>query len=223
MNKTTETYDVILADPPWAFEVWNRDTGNGRSAESHYSTMSLDAICNLPVADLAADNCALFMWSVWPSLPDAFKVIEAWGFKYKTLGFEWWKLTRRWYDRYLPMGATAGNHAILERLFHIGMGYYTRANSEPCLFAVKGRMPVAVRNERNNIIAPIGQHSQKPEEQYRKIEALYPGQRYLELFARQKRAGWDSWGNEVVCDVELNGYRPHFNGLGSGINNRIRV
>jgi N6-adenosine-specific RNA methylase IME4 len=180
-------YDVILADPPWAFEVWNRDTGNGRSAESHYPTMSLDAICSLPVADLAADNCALFLWAVWPSIFDAQKVIEAWGFAFKTLGFEWVKLTES------GMG------------FHIGMGYYTRANPEPCLLAVRGSMPVAVHDERNLIVSPVRRHSQKPDEQYRKIERLYPGRRYLELFARRKRAGWDAWGNEVASDITMPG------------------
>lgn len=196
-------FDVISADPPWPFRVWSKDTGNGRSAESHYSTMDIDAICALPVGELAADNCALFIWCCWPSLPDAFKVIEAWGFEYKTLGFEWWKLNRRWYDRYLPMAATPGSHPILDRLFHVGMGYYARANSEPCLLAVRGQMPVAVRNVRNYIIAPIQEHSRKPDEQYAKIEALYPDKRYLELFARRKRSGWHSWGNQVDCDIEM--------------------
>jgi len=178
-------YDVILADPPWDFAVWSKDTGSGRSASAHYQTMALDEICALPIAELAAENCALFMWSVWPRIFDAKPVIEAWGFKYKTLGFEWVKQTKTGMK------------------FHMGMGYYTRANSEPCLLAVKGRMPVQTRGERNLLIAPIRAHSQKPDEQYNKIERLYPNMRYLELFARHRRPGWDAFGNQVEDSIAL--------------------
>lgn len=188
-------YDVILADPPWSFKVWNRDTGNGRSAESHYPTMSLDDICGLPIEKLANKNCVLFMWAVWPSIFDAEKVINAWGFKYKALGFEWWKLNRLWKNSVLPMHFN--DYKFLERLFFFGMGYYTRTNSEPCLLATRGSMPVAAHNERNFIISPVREHSRKPDEQYGKIERLYPNTKKLELFARHERPGWDSWGNEV--------------------------
>ena len=180
-----EKYDVILADPPWSFEVWNKDTGNGRSAESHYNTMPLEDICALPISELAADNCALFIWSVWPRIFDARVVIEAWGFKYKTLGFEWVKLNKS------GMG------------FHFGMGYYTRANPEPCLLAVKGSMPVSTKAERNLLISPVREHSRKPDEQYDKIERLYPNRRYLELFARRRRDGWDAFGNQVEGSICL--------------------
>lgn len=89
--------------------------------------------------------------------------------------------------------------------FATGMGYYTRANSEPCLLAIKGRMPVAARDVLSVIHAPRGRHSQKPEQQYEKIERLYPERRYLELFARARpRPGWAYWGNEVASDVVLN-------------------
>ena len=111
--KTKTTYDVILADPPWSFKVWNKDTGNGRSAEAHYPTMSLDDICALPIRDLASPNCVLFMWSVWPSIFEAEKVITAWGFKYKTLGFEWWKLNKSWERALLP----ASGYKWLEKMF----------------------------------------------------------------------------------------------------------
>jgi N6-adenosine-specific RNA methylase IME4 len=190
-------YDVILADPPWAYEVWDKDTGSGRSAESHYPTMSLEDICKLPVKDIAADNCALFLWSVYPSLFDSQRVMESWGFKYKTLGFEWIKLN------------TSGTG------WHIGMGYYSRANPEPCLLAVRGNMPVAVHNERNLLttyedemfglpmIAKLREHSRKPDEQYKKIERLYPNMHYLEMFARRPRIGWDVFGNQVENSINL--------------------
>lgn len=195
----SQVYDVILADPPWSFKVWNKDTGNGRSAEAHYSTMSLDDICALPIKELASPNCALFMWSVWPSIFDAEKVITAWGFKYKTLGFEWWKLNKSWERALLP----ASGYKWLEKMFFFGMGYYTRTNSEPCLLSTRGSMPVAVHNERNFIVAPIREHSRKPDEQYEKIERLYPNARKLELFARRRRAGWDVFGNQVEGSIRL--------------------
>jgi len=174
-----DSYAVILADPPWPFQVWNQATGNGRSAESHYPTMSLEAIRALPVGELAAENCALFLWAVWPSLPEALQVIAAWGFEYKTLAWIWVK-------------QTATGHG-----WHVGMGYYTRANSELCLLAVKGRMPMAVHNELSLIVTPLRAHSQKPDEQYAKIERLYPTVPKIELFARQCWPGWEVWGNRI--------------------------
>jgi len=180
-------YDVILADPPWDFEVWNRDTGSGRSASLHYPTMKLDDICALPISEIAADNCALFIWAIWPRIFDAQAVIKSWGFEYRTLGFEWVKLNKS------GLG------------FYFGMGYYTRANPEPCLLAIKGRMPVATRSERNLLISPVREHSQKPDEAYGKVERLYPGKKYVELFARRRRDGWDAFGNQVQGSIDLNG------------------
>lgn len=179
-------YDVILADPPWAFKVWDKDTGQGRSPESHYPTMEIDDICNLSISSLANDNCVLFMWAVWPSLiPYAEKVIRAWGFDYKTIGWVWVKAKKSGFG------------------FFTGMGYYARANTEPCLLSVKGSMPVARHDIQALIYSPVRRHSQKPDDQYRKIEALYPDMKYLELFARKKREGWDSWGNEIENDIEI--------------------
>ena len=211
MPTTNQKYDVILADPPWSFRVWNKDTGNGRSAESHYRTMSLADICNLPIKELTSPNCVLFLWSVWPSIFDAKEVIDSWGFKYKSLGFEWWKLNKNWLKTINKL--VSNNYpyrefttSLLQNLFFFGMGYYTRTNSEPCLLATKGSMPVAVHNERNFIISPRREHSRKPDEQYEKIERLYPNTRKLELFARYKHDGWDVWGNEVKNDVQLEGF-----------------
>jgi N6-adenosine-specific RNA methylase IME4 len=180
------TYDVILADPPWRFRVWNRDTGLGRSAESHYPTMTIDELCALPVGSLAADNCALFLWCCWPSIFEYVPpLLDAWGFEYKTTGFVWTKAKKSGFG------------------FHFGMGYYTRANTEPCLLAIRGIMPVQDRGVSEVIYSPIRAHSQKPDEQYAKIEALYPGRRYVELFARRPWPGWDRWGNQVESTVNL--------------------
>ncbi len=181
----SKKYDVILADPPWAYEVWNKDTGHGRSAEAHYSTMKLNDIAALPIGELTAENCALFMWAVWPSIFDAEMIIDAWGFTYRTKAWSWVKSNKN------SMG------------FFTGMGHYTRANDEPCLLAVKGSMPVSNKGIQGLIFSPVREHSRKPDDQYRKIEALYPNKRYLELFARRRRDGWDAFGNEVDGSIEL--------------------
>lgn len=210
----SEKYQLIYADPAWQFKVWNRDTGQGRSAEAHYRTMSLEEICALPVNEIADKNCVLFLWAVWPSLPEAFQVIEAWGFEYKTLAWEWIKLNKLW-ARFLPGLFSPDSKAYqtwLPRLFHLGMGYYTRANPEPCLLAVKkkGKAPVAVRNERNLLFAPVREHSQKPLEAYEKINRLYPDRfPRLEMFARNSYSGWHAWGNQAPDSISLP--TPEFN------------
>lgn len=184
-------YDVILADPAWSFDVWDKDTGQGRSAESHYPTMSLAEICDLPIQDLAADNCALFLWGVWPRLFDMQTVIGSWGtdqnpFIYKTIAWVWVKAKKSGFG------------------FHFGMGYYTRANTEPCLLAVRGSMPVESHRIQALIYSAVQAHSKKPNDQYRKIQTLYPDRRYLELFARRKYSSkWAVWGNEVPNSIEL--------------------
>lgn len=179
-------FNVILADPPWDFRVWNKDTGNGRSASKHYQTMSINDLCALPVRNVAADNCALFLWTVWPSIFEYVPpLLEAWDFTYRTKGFVWVKARKSGFS------------------FHFGMGYYTRANTEPCLLAVRGKMPVQDHGVSELIYAPIRKHSQKPDEQYTKIERLYPDGNYLELFARQSYPGWTALGNQVGNKVDI--------------------
>lgn len=185
MLLNAKVYDVILADPPWQFKVWNRDTGQGRSAESHYPTMSDDGIATLPINEISKNNCALFLWAVWPKLPEILNIITDWGFTYKTIAWVWVKAKRSGFGHFT------------------GMGYYTRANTEPCLLAVKGRMPVVAHDVLSIIYSSVREHSRKPDEQYGKIERLYPSMNYVELFARYKRDGWHSWGNEVVSDLKL--------------------
>ena len=136
------------------------------------------------------------MWACWPTLPDALKVGSAWGFEYKTLGFDWLKRS--------PNGGA----------WHTGMGYWTRANSEPCLLFTKGspcRKSKSVKQLIADvgqlelcppIIAPVGEHSAKPLEAYRRIMALVNGP-YLELFARIAYPGWDTWGFEAPNPVAL--------------------
>ena len=121
-------YRVLYADPPWSFATYS-DKGKGRSAEAHYDCMSLDAIKALPVRELAADDAVLLLWATDPLLQRAFEVIEAWGFAYKTVGFYWVKLNR----------ARATGPTFTEADFFTGLGFWTRANPEPCLLATRGR------------------------------------------------------------------------------------
>ena len=188
----SKQYGVILADPPWHFEhqSWRETMPPDQVRYEfgpgiHYPTMSLEDICGLDVASLAADNCALFLWFSWPHFLKPVSVIEAWGFEYKTIAWVWAKLNKS------GLG------------FKYGLGYYTHSNTEPCLLATKGRMIPIAKDVLSLIVTPIREHSRKPDEQYAKIERMYPDVPKLELFARRPRDGWDVWGNEVESTVEL--------------------
>ena len=175
---------VLLIDPPWQFRVWSRDTGQGRSAEAHYPTMSLGELKALSFSDVMAPDSAMLMWATFPTLPEALELGKAWGYTYKTVAFTWVKTTKhgKW---------------------HMGMGYYTRANSEICLLFTRGKpLKRKAKNVRQLLIAPVRRHSQKPDEQYERIEALFDGP-YLEAFARQAWPGWGRWGNEVESTIEI--------------------
>ena len=177
-------YGVIYADPPWTFATYSAK-GKGRSAEAHYDCLDLDAIKALPVADWAAPDCALLLWTTDPLLPRALEVIAAWGFAYKTVGFYWVKLNR-----------SADPVAFSERDFFTGLGFWSRANPEPCLLATRGRPRRAAADVAKLIVAPRREHSRKPDAAYERLERLLPGP-YLELFARRSRPGWDAWGTEI--------------------------
>jgi N6-adenosine-specific RNA methylase IME4 len=170
-------YNVIYADPPWTFKTFS-DKGKDRSPENHYNVMSLKDICNLPISKIANDNSVLLMWVVDPLLDKAFKVIEAWGFKYKTVGFTWAKTNRK------SMG------------FFTGLGYWTRGNPEMCLLATKGKPKRLSKSVPQLVVEQRREHSRKPDIMYNHIENLLEGP-YIELFARTQRNGWDSWGNQT--------------------------
>ena len=172
-----KSFRVILADPPWRFATYS-DKGLGKSPERHYSTLSLADICALPVADLAAPDCALFLWATWPTIFSAESVIKAWSFRYSGLAWEWTKFNPE-----------TGKYAF-------GGGYGTRKNCEPCLLARRGSPALMTRSERDMIRAPRREHSRKPAEQYDKIERMFGGP-YLELFARESRPGWATWGDQA--------------------------
>jgi len=185
----SQKYGVILADPPWLYSNWGAGAGNvhtrTRGAAKHYPAMSVKQLAALPIASLAEDRCALFLWVTWPQIENGLQLIKDWGFTYKTLAWEWIKLSKN------------GRPAV-------GMGYYTRGNAEPCLLAFRGKpIPPAVRNISAVLLSPRRQHSQKPEQQYENIELLYPGLAKIELFARERHPGWHVWGNDVDSDIEM--------------------
>jgi N6-adenosine-specific RNA methylase IME4 len=186
-------YGAILADPPWRFRTWNKREAVQKigskttylSSATHYNTVPIEDIRALPVGALAATDCSLFLWVTWPNLLDALSVIEAWGFAFKTCAFCWTK-------------AHAGQLEMFEQSIpdQMGLGYWTRANTEPCLLATRGKPKRLNADVRQAIIEPRREHSRKPRGVHERIERLVAGP-YVELFARARRPGWDAWGNEV--------------------------
>jgi N6-adenosine-specific RNA methylase IME4 len=170
-------YGAIYADPAWIFAT-RSPKGKGRSAERHYDCMSLPEIEAIPVADWAAPDCALFLWTIDPMLPQAMRVMNAWGFEFRTVAFYWAKTNKRNPD------------------FFMGPGYWTRANPEQCWLGVRGHPKRRSRSVRRLIVSPRREHSRKPDETRTRIEQLVGGP-YLELFARSRAPGWDGLGNEV--------------------------
>lgn len=177
-------YSVIYADPPWHYRTYSKK-GRGRSADSHYPTMDLEDIKALPVSDIAAKDCALFMWLTFPCMLEAFEVLKAWGFEYKTVAFVWVKQNRK-----------------SDSLFW-GMGYWTRANAELCVLATKGHPKRMNTGVHQVIMTHIEEHSKKPNEARERIVRLMGDVPRIELFARQSPEGWDVWGNEVECSIDL--------------------
>ena len=177
----TVKYQVIYADPPWRYQ----DAGCNGNAEGHYNTMNLADIKAMPVASIAADDAVLLMWATWPLLPEALQVIEAWGFKYKSIGFLWVKKNK----------SDAG--------FFFGLGRWTRGNSEVCLLATRGK-PKRVGNAVSQLcFEPLTRHSEKPIVIKDKIVELLGDVPRIELFCRKRENGWHAFGNEVESDVEL--------------------
>ena len=177
-------YPVIYADPPWKFAAYS-EKGEGRSAVAHYDCMTMKDLFVLPVQEIATDNCVLFLWTTDPFLPMGIKLVEAWGFKFKTVAFYWAKLNQR-----------ANQNLFSEEDFFTGLGYWTRANIEPCLLATRGNPKRISKKVKRLIIAKRREHSRKPDIVYKRIEELIEGP-YIELFARSSREGWDTWGDQT--------------------------
>jgi len=170
---TGRRWPIILADPPWRYEH-QLFSSTWKDIEDHYPTLSLEEICAVPVAEIASENALLFLWVPAPKLAESFKVIEAWGFDYRT-GLVWVK------------------HAM-------GMGNYVRQKHEHLLIARRGEIPMPATADRPVSVfeAPRREHSRKPDEAYELIERMFPTLPKIELFARHARPGWDCWGNEIA-------------------------
>jgi N6-adenosine-specific RNA methylase IME4 len=171
-------FKVIIADPPWRFRTYS-DQGLQKSPQTHYDCMDLDTIKALPVGALAhPDGCALALWATAPMLPQALEVMAAWGFTYKT-GGAWAKQSR-----------TGEKWAF-------GTGHILRSATEFWMIGTIGRPPVLVHNVRNLIVAPVREHSRKPDDLHVAMPRLFGGP-CAELFARETRPGWAAWGNEAT-------------------------
>ena len=158
----------------------------GRSADAWYDALGVEEIASIPVGEWAADDSVLFLWTTDPFLENALHVIERWGFVYKTVAFVWVKARRGW----------KGGVLDPSKDFHVGMGYWTRANPELCLLATKGHPKRISRSVRRLIVEPVREHSRKPDGVRGRILELVGGPA-LEMFARERAPGWDAWGIEV--------------------------
>jgi N6-adenosine-specific RNA methylase IME4 len=184
-------YGAIAIDPASHFSsytaVQSQNWSSRRDNERHYRTMSFAELAALPVKALAAPGgCHLFVWTSGPFLPQALKLIAIWGFKYSTRAFTWLKTKRAW-DGYTPLA---------ESDFHIGLGLTVRHQTELVLLARRGNCRRLRKDVRELILAPRREHSRKPSEFYWRVEQYCAGP-YVDLFARERRPGWDAFGDEV--------------------------
>lgn len=185
LAESGKRFKVIYPDPPWEWKTWGGLSGKIHSSpDNHYGTSPLDEIMRLPVAKLAAEDCALLLWCTWPHIVigSHLEVIKAWGFKPSTAAFVWVKQN--------PSGVG----------LHSGQGYCTQANTEAVIYASRGSPLRLAADVHQVVFAPLGEHSAKPEEVRRRIERLFPGP-YLELYGRKPVAGWTVWGNEINREI----------------------
>jgi hypothetical protein len=176
-------FAILYADPPWEYANVQHN-GKGKpttgGAATHYPTMTLDQLKRLDVPFITADDALLFMWSSSPHLDQAVALMKAWGFSWATVAFVWDKL-------------------------RVNPGFYTMSQCELCLVGKRGRIPRprGARNIRQLVQSERREHSQKPDEVRKRIEAMFPTQAKVELFARERVDGWSAWGNEVESSVQL--------------------
>lgn len=169
------SFDLIMADPAWTYRMYS-EAGEAKSPQSKYRTMTIEEIKALPVLDLAAPDCLLWLWAVNPMIPQALQVMASWGFEFKTAG-TWLKTTK---------------HGKI----NFGTGYILRGSNEPFLIGTRGS-PRTAKNVRSGFTGLIRDHSRKPEEAYAAAERLMPKANRLDLFSRTDRQGWTAWGDET--------------------------
>lgn len=182
-------YGALLVDPPWRFHDNSKPTDATRSTQRHYPLMTIRDIKALPIGDYCATDCAVFLWVLDTHLPEAIDTIKAWGLRFRTIAFNWVKTT------------STGR-------LHMGCGWWTRAGSELCLLATKGRPRRLAANIRRVLLSPVREHSRKPDEVYSRIERLVAGP-YGELFARTQWPGWDQLHSPEADKFIARSYIPH--------------
>lgn len=196
MKYESKKYNIVLADPPWCYD--NQKNNDPAMGGITYPVMSLESIQALPVKEIAAKDCALFLWATMPKLREALSVIDAWGFTYTTCAFTWVKENPK----------SGGIYS--------GMGHWTNGNAELCLFAKRGAPKRLAKNVKQIVMAPRGRHSAKPIEVRDRIVALLGDLPRVELFARDTAPGWDSVG----YDIDGNGIEQFLNYERGGYNER---
>jgi N6-adenosine-specific RNA methylase IME4 len=184
-------FDIIYADPPWDYGGKMQFDKSGKQAENinyskkifissasfQYPTVKLETLKEIPIEDISNDDSLLFMWATSPHLEQAIELGQSWGFKYRTVAFIWDKMSHN-------------------------PGQYTLSNCELCLVFKKGRIPKprGARNVQQLIRSPRSKHSAKPIEVLHSIDKMFPTQKKVELFARSKNKGWNSWGLDLVIN-----------------------
>lgn len=178
-EKPSGKYNIIYADPPWSYA----DQGCNGAMGNQYKGMSIEDICAMGewVKSISDDNCILFLWATYPMLKEALMVMEAWGFEYKTIAFQWVKMNK------------------VNKSYFYGLGRWTRGNTEPCLLAVKGKPQRIAKDVFQIIDSPVDRHSRKPDETRRRIVRLMGDLPRIELFARERKEGWEYHGNELFA------------------------
>lgn len=168
-NPEKKKYNIVYADPPWDYNVWNRKD-KARTAASHYKTTSMEHLKKMNIVQFTYDNCVLFMWATLPCYKEAVQLAEAWGFAYKTVAFVWIKINKNIHS------------------FFTGLGHYTRANAEMVLLFAKGEPLQRInKNVGQVVVAKVGKHSVKPAEIREWIVSLFGDLPRIELFAFKGR------------------------------------
>ena len=169
--KVNKKYNIIYADPPWKYNTTN--------SFKKYPCVPIKDIKLFPVQKITEDNCALFLWATCPILPECIETLKSWGFRYVTVAFTWIKTNKK------------------NKQPFMGLGNWTRANTEVCLLGLKGKLDRKSNNVRQVVLSPLREHSRKPDEVRDSIVDLFGDIPSIELFARQTVKGWDCWGNET--------------------------
>ncbi|UIS74664.1 DNA methyltransferase [Morganella phage Mecenats66] len=204
---TDEKYQIIAADPPWQYS----NTVSRASAESHYSTMTLEQMMKMKIADISAKDSVLCMWYTSASTFDAYRLCHAWGFKVRTPKLITWVKMNKLYKQHINSALASGRvknchdfMALMREQTRMGIGNYTRSNTEDMLIATRGKiLPRLNKSLKQVLYAPIGEHSQKPAEAMEMITQVFGDLKRIELFSRSAHPGWDSWGNQADNGLSL--------------------